>query len=183
MLQSIRDGLESHKWLMYIVLGALAIIFAAWGAYGIVNLSFGPGSYAAKAGGEEIRAQDARTAWQRQQSEWQQRFGGDIPAQEKTLLQDQMLESRVRNLLLTQRAHDLGYRVSQDDLFKAIKGQPRFQVAGVYSPEAAKFALQQLGISLDEFESQMRSSLQRGQLEDAIAVSNFVTPSEVQRMR
>ena len=37
MLQSIRDGLQSHKWLMYIVLGALALIFAAWGAYGIVG--------------------------------------------------------------------------------------------------------------------------------------------------
>ena len=183
MLQSIRDSLESHKWLTYTVLGALAVIFAAWGAYGIVNLSFGAANYAAKAGGDEISVQDARSAWQRQQSQWQQRFGGDIPAQEKTLLQDQMLEAMVRNLLLTQRAHDLGYRVSQDDLFRAIKGQPRFQVAGVYSPEAAKFALQQLGISLTEFESQMRSSLQRSQLEDAIAVSNFVTLPEAQRMR
>ena len=183
MLQSIRDSLESHKWLTYTVLGALAVIFAAWGAYGIVNLSFGAANYAAKAGGDEISVQDARSAWQRQQSQWQQRFGGDIPAQEKTLLQDQMLEAMVRNLLLTQRAHELGYRVSQDDLFKAIKGQPRFQVAGVYSPEAAKFALQQLGISLTEFESQMRSSLQRSQLEDAIAVSNFVTLPEAQRMR
>jgi len=183
MLQSIRDSLESHKWLTYVVLGVLAIIFAALGAYGIVNLSFGPGNYAAKAGGDEISIQEARNAWQRQQSQWQQRFGGDIPAQEKTLLQDQMLESMVRNLLLTQRAHDLGYRVSQGDLFKAIQAQPRFQVAGVYSPEAAKYALQQLGISLDEFESQMRSSLQRGQLEDGIAVSNFVTPREVERMR
>jgi peptidyl-prolyl cis-trans isomerase D len=183
MLQSIRDSLESHKWLTYTVLGALAVIFAAWGAYGIVNLSFGPGNYAAKADGEEISVQDAKSAWQRQQSQWQQRFGGDIPAQEKTLLQDQMLEAMVRNLLLTQRAHDLGYRVSQGDLINAIKGQPRFQVAGVYSAEAAKYALQQLGISLDEFESQMRSSLQRGQLEDSIARSNFVTPREVDRMR
>ena len=29
MLQNIRDGLQKHKWLMYIVLGSLALIFAA----------------------------------------------------------------------------------------------------------------------------------------------------------
>ncbi len=183
MLQSIRDVLESQKWLTYVVLGALAVIFAAWGAYGIVNLSFGAPDYAAKAGADEISVQEARDAWQRQQSQWQQRFGGDIPAQEKTILQDQMLESMVRDLLLSQRSHDLGYRVSEAQLHKAIQAIPRFQVGGQYSPEAAKSALQQLGISEDTFATQMRSSLQRDQLEDGIAVSDFVTPTELHRMR
>src|SRR6185437_5610214 len=38
-------------------------------------------------------------------------------------------------------------------------------------------------ISTDTFESQMRNSLQREQLEDAIAISDFVTTPELQRMR
>ena len=63
MLQSIRDGLQSHKWLMYIVLGALALIFAAWGAYGIVNFNTGGSSYAAEAGGQKVSIESARTAW------------------------------------------------------------------------------------------------------------------------
>ena len=183
MLQSIRDGLESHKWLMYVVLGALAIIFAAWGAYGIVNLSFGGAGYAAKADGDEIGVEEARSEWQRQQSQWQQRFGADIPAQQKALLQDQILEGMVRNVLVTQRSHDLGYRVSQESLHDAITNEPRFQVAGQYSPDAAKLVLQQMGISVDSFESRMRSALQRSQLERAVAVSDFVTPRELQRMR
>jgi peptidyl-prolyl cis-trans isomerase D len=183
MLQSIRDRLESQKWLTYVVLGALAVIFAAWGAYGVVNLSFGGATYAAKAGGEEISIQDARNAWQRQQAQWQQRFGGDIPAQEKSILQDQMLESMVRDLLMTQRAHDLGYRVSNNDLIRAIQEVPRFQIAGQYSPEAAKLVLSQMGISLPEFETEMRSSLQREQLENAIGESDFATAREVDRMR
>ena len=183
MLQRIRDSLESQKWLTYVVLGALAIIFAAWGAYGIVNLSFGGASYAAKADGQEVSIQDARNAWQRQQGEWQQRFGGDIPAQEKPILQDQMLEQMVRDLLLTDRSHDLGYRVSDADLIKAIHAQPRFQIEGQYSPEAARLALSQLGIPEQTFETEMRSSLLRDQLEGAIAVSDFVTAPEVERMR
>ena len=30
MLQRIRDGLGRHKWLQYTLLGALALVFAAW---------------------------------------------------------------------------------------------------------------------------------------------------------
>jgi len=181
MLQWIRDSLEKQKWLTYVVLGLLAVIFAAWGAYGIVNLDFSGASYAAKVDGKEISVQDAREQWQRQQGEWQQRFGGDIPPQEKTLLQDQLLESMARNLMMTNRAHDLGYRVSQQDLQRAIVNQPRFQIAGQYSPDAAKTALQQLGISLPAFETLLRTSLERGELEDSLVASDFVTPLELQR--
>src|SRR5215472_1655652 len=71
MLQSIRDGLGRHKWLQFTLLGALALVFAAWGAYGFVNLNVGATSYAAEAGGEKISLQQARNAWLRMQ----QRFG------------------------------------------------------------------------------------------------------------
>ena len=57
MLQNIRDGLHRHKWLGYIVLGALALLFAAWGAYGIVNLNIDNANYAAEAGGQKISIQ------------------------------------------------------------------------------------------------------------------------------
>ena len=183
MLQRIRDSLESQKWLTYVVLGLLAIIFAAWGAYGIVNLSVGGATYAAKAGGAEISVEEARTAWLRAQSQWQQRLGGEIPAQQKPLLQDQLLESMVRDRLLADRAHDLGYRVSTQKVTAAVQGEPRFQIAGQYSADAAKAALSQAGISPDAFELDMRRYLQRGELENAIAASDFLTPSELERVR
>ena len=72
MLQSIRDGLSRHKWLQYTLLGALALVFAAWGAYGIVNLNVDNANYAAEAGGQKISIQRARNAW----LQMQQRFGG-----------------------------------------------------------------------------------------------------------
>lgn len=183
MLQSIRDALEAQKWLTYVVLGALAVIFAAWGAYGIVNLSFGGAGYAAKAGGQEISIEEARNLWQREQTQWQQRFGADMPAQEKSILQDQLLESMVRNALVVDRSHDLGYRVSEQTLRSAIRNEPRFQIAGQYSPDAAKMMLAQAGLTVTAFEAQLRDSLQRGQLEDGIANSDFVTPRELERMR
>ena len=72
MLQSIRDGLQSQKWLMYIVLGLLALIFAAWGAYGLVNFNGAGSTYAAEAGGQKVSIESARTAWLNQQTQYQQ---------------------------------------------------------------------------------------------------------------
>ncbi len=180
MLQRIRDGLHRHKWLGYVVLGALALVFAAWGAYGIVNLNVGAANYAAEAGGEKISLQQARNAWTREESRLQQSFGGqDIPAALRDRFQDQVLEGLIRDALMTERTHDLGYRVTDADVQEAIRSEPAFQIEGKYSPEAAKAALAQAGLSVEQFEAELRSSLQRNQLENGIRVSEFMTPREL----
>ncbi len=180
MLQRIRDGLHRHKWLGYVVLGALALVFAAWGAYGIVNLNVGNTNYAAEAGGEKITFQQARNAWTREESRLQQSFGSsDIPAPLVQRFQDQVLEGLIRDALMTARTHDLGYRVTDADIQDAIRNEPAFQIEGKYSPEAAKAALAQAGLSVEQFETELRSSLQRTQLENGIRVSEFVTPREL----
>jgi peptidyl-prolyl cis-trans isomerase D len=183
MLQSIRDGLQSHKWLMYIVLGTLALIFAAWGAYGIVNLNVGGSTYAAEAGGQKVSIEAARSAWLNQQAQYQQRLGGEIPPAQKAFLQDRILESLIREALLTQRSRDLGYRVSEQTVQDAIRNEPAFQIEGKYSPEVAQERLANAGITVDAFEKELRSALQRSQLENGIALSDFQTPTEIQRAR
>jgi peptidyl-prolyl cis-trans isomerase D len=181
MLQRIRDGLQSRKWLMYIVLGALALVFAAWGAYGIVNLSVGGSNYAAEAGGEKVSIESARNAWMRQQTQYQQQLGGEIPAEQKLMLQDHLLEAMIREALLTERAHDMGYRVSQTDVLDAIKHEPAFQLDGQYNSAIAKDRLAQAGLTLSAFEAELRGALQRSQVQNGIAISDFQTPAEIQR--
>src|SRR5579859_6536481 len=183
MLQGIRDILQRHKWFMYIVLGSLALIFAAWGAVSIGNFNAGGTTYAAEAGGDKVSVEDARNAWIREQSEYQQRMGGEIPAAQKPVLQDHLLESMIRESLLSQRVHDLGYRVSDQDLVEAIRDIPAFQIEGKYNSEVAKERLAQAGVTLDRFEGEMRSSLQRAQLQSGIASSDFQTPVEIARDR
>jgi peptidyl-prolyl cis-trans isomerase D len=186
MLQRIGDALKgskSHRWLAYVVIVPLSLVFVAWGAYGIVNLSVGGSNYAAEANGTKITMEQARDAWLHQQSLWQQRLGGvDIPPELRTRLQDGVLEGLIRDALLTERTHDLGYRVSRDALREAVQGEPAFQVDGQYSPEAAKAALAQAGISLDTYEQQLRTEVQRMQLEGGIQASDFLTASERARL-
>src|SRR5215472_2862380 len=156
-----RDGSKHRKWITYLVVGVLLFVFAAWGAYGIVNLNFGGSNYAAEANGSKIPIEDARNVWLRQQTMWQQRLGSsEMPPELRARLQDQVLESLIRNALLTQRTHDLGYRVSHDQLREAVQQEQAFQVDGQYSPEAARAALAQAGISLETYEQQLRTEVQ-----------------------
>ena len=188
MLQRIGDALKgregsTRKWITYLIVGVLSFVFAAWGAYGIVNLNFGGSNYAAEANGSKIPIEDARNAWLRQQSMWQQRLGGsELPAPLRTRLQDQVLESLIRRALLTERSHDLGYRVSDAALREAVHSEPAFQLDGAYSAEVAKAALAQAGISVDAYQQQLRTDLQQLQLEGGIRASDFLTPAELTRL-
>jgi len=181
MLQKIRDSLQAQKWLAYLVLGALALVFAAWGAYGIVNLSVGGANYAAEAGNQKVTIEAARNAWMQQQARYQQQLGAEIPAPQKLALQDRLLESMIREALLTERAQDLGYRVSQREILDTIHSEPGFQIEGVYNAAVAKDRLAQAGLSVDAFKDELRGSLERSQIQNGIAVSDFVTPVEMQR--
>jgi peptidyl-prolyl cis-trans isomerase D len=183
MLQRIRDSLQSQKWLTYTVIGALILVFAAWGAYGIVDLSIGTGNYAAKANGEKITIQDAQNAWQRQQMTWQQRFGTDLPQDLKARMQDEVLESMVGDALLHKHATEMGYRVSDAQVHDQIRQVPQFQIDGKYSADAARFALQNVGLTEGEFEASIRRSLERQQIGEAIQNSNFLTPAETKRLQ
>lgn len=183
MLQRIRDGLQTQKWLAMVILGALALVFAAWGAYGIVDLGVGSGNYAAKVDGEKVSVKEAQEAWQQQQMQWQQRMGGDLPEELKGRLQDQLLEDMVRDALIGKRSHDLGYRVSDQQIHDQVRRIPAFQIDGKYSPEQARYALDRAGMSAEVFEASMRRDMQRGQIENGLRISDFVTPTELKRVQ
>ena len=183
MLQKITDTIETHKWLWYSILGALALVFAAWGAYGIVNLNFSTSSYAAEAGGQTISLDQAHNAWMRQQGQLQQQYGGNIPAAVQKSAQDQVLETLISDALVSEHTQKMGYRVSDPELLAAVRSFPAFQVGGQYSADVAKEVLAENRLSLDTFQDEMRSDLRRQQLLDGIVSSEFVTPAESARAR
>ena len=181
MLQKLTDSLATHKWFWYTILGALALVFAAWGAYGIVNLNFGSSSYAATANGATISLQQAQNAWLRAQQQLEKAYGGNLPSALRKHLQNEVLEELIRDTLIAARTEQLGYRVTEADLIQAIRAEPAFQVAGHYSAQAATDVLAESGLSLAHFERELKSQLRRNQLIEGIRASDFLTPVEVQR--
>jgi peptidyl-prolyl cis-trans isomerase D len=182
MLQKITDTIETHKWLWYSILGALALVFAAWGAYGFVfSGGFTASSYAAEADGQTISLDAAQRAWRQEQAQLQQQYGGNIPPSVLKSEQDQVLEGLISDALIAAHTEKLGYRVSEPELIAAIQSFPAFQVAGQYSPDEAKEVLTENGISLAAFQNDLRSDLRRRQLLGGIVSSEFVTPVEAAR--
>ena len=106
MLQKITDTIDTHKWLWYSILGALALVFAAWGAYGLVNLNVSTSSYAAEAGGQTISLDEAHNVWIRTQAQLQQQFGGNIPPAVQKTYQDQVLEGLISDALMSERTRE-----------------------------------------------------------------------------
>ncbi len=182
MLQKIGDSLKGKKSLAYVILIPLVLVFAVWGAAGIVNLDFFTGaSWAAKVDGTEIPVNRVSDAWREQQSQWQQRFGVEIPEKERTTLQDALLEQFVRETLIQERTKSLGYRVGSARVEEYIRNEPAFQLDGKYNEQLALARLAQIGVSADAFRAEIRGNLQNAELQRALQVSDFRTPLEVER--
>ena len=180
MLQKIRDHL--HGVIGYSILGAISLVFVAWGAYGIVDVGIGQSAFAAKVDGEKIPLETARQAWLDQQAQAARAFGGEIPEDRRAQLQQSVLEGLIRRAMIDNRVHELGYRVTDQQLKDAIQEEPAFQVDGKYSATVAKARLAQVGLTVAGFEADLRSSLTRQQLQRAIGISGFVTPKEFTRI-
>ena len=181
MLQNIGDLLKGQRWLAILVLGLLILVFALWGTYGIVDLTFGAPKYGLKVNGEEVPTATLQQAWQERQSQYQQQTKSDIPAAVRTQLQNQLLDQYTRQTLMHQRATERGFRVTDESLIKAYESEQAFQVDGKFSDVAAKGMLAQVGLTPAAYENNLRSSLQITQLEHSLELGDFLTDSEVKK--
>ena len=181
MLQNIGDTLKGQRWLAILLLGLLILVFALWGAYGIVDLSFGTPSYALKVNGEEVPANLVQNAWQEQQSKYQQQLKTEIPPAMRTRLQEQLLDQYARETLVRQRATERGFRVDDRAVASAYERESAFQVGGKFDAMAAKGMLAQIGMTPVSYEKQLRNSLQVGQLEQSLQIGDFMTETEIAR--
>src|SRR4051812_20046327 len=95
MLQRIRDGLHGRKWLAWVALAPIAIIFTFWGGSNSFDFNGVSKRDAATVDGEEIPAEEATRAWSNEQARWSQLKGSEIPVGERARIQDDILEQLV----------------------------------------------------------------------------------------
>jgi len=182
MLQTLGDSLKNKKYLAWLVLVPLVLVFAIWGATGAVSLDFmGAQSYAAKVNGNRIDSARANQLWQRELSDWQQETGGDLTDDVRQLLQDQLLERLVIGELISSRSNELGYRVPARVVVETVQAEPAFQVDGRYSETLALARLAQVGATPESYLTDVRRDLQNRELQRTIFLSEFATPIEVGR--
>jgi len=180
--QSTDGGGHTHRWIWYGIIGALILVFAAWGPYTVVDLSFGQNDYAARVNGEEIPAAEMNDLWQRQLPQLMQAYGGDLDAAQRADLQQELLDIAVRELATTQHGRDLGFRISNEQAARAFRNEEAFQIDGQFSVLEARARLAQAGISEQAYLDDLRKRLLSNQLLGVIGVSDFLTPAESKRL-
>jgi peptidyl-prolyl cis-trans isomerase D len=181
MLQNLGDILKGRRWLALLVLVPLAVIFAVWGAAGLTTFFQTQASYGLKVNGEEVPVAKLQEAWQQRQSQYQQQLHAELPPDLRARLQAQLIDQYVRESLLRQRAQKAGFRASDSAVEQAYVGETAFQVNGKFDPMAARGMLAQIGLTPEAYESQLRNSLQVGQLEQSVELGDFLTQPEMQR--
>src|SRR5262245_32474341 len=97
MLQRIRDRLGRHKWLSWLALLPIALIFGFWGGSNKLDFNGVGKQDAAEVDGEKIPATEATKAWSSIQARWSQQVGTEIPEERRKQMQDDILDSLVRN--------------------------------------------------------------------------------------
>lgn len=189
MLQNLGDKLKGmsgssgkSRWVGYLILGALIVVFAMWGPYAVVDLSMGQGDYAAKVGGEKISAAEINERWQQRLPQLLQASGGQLSEERRVQAQNELLDGAVTALAATQHARKLGLRVSDAKVEQAFRETPAFQIDGKFNANAARGMLAQAGLSVQAYEADLRNSLLTEQLQRAIAGTDFLTPAESKRL-
>jgi peptidyl-prolyl cis-trans isomerase D len=177
MLQSIHDKLKG--WLAGVVLGAIGLVFVFWG----INWTMSAPNYAAKVNGTEISSSEVREAYQRQLAQFERQTNGAIDDVTRNQIKRHVLDEYVNSEAVVSRADDLGYRVSDDELMKAMSQVPQFQVDGKFDKVHAIAVLRAQGRSIAEIENLFRRDVKLRQLDTALNISSFVTASELKQLR
>src|ERR1700736_496490 len=177
MLQSIHDKLKG--WLAGVVLGAIGLVFVFWG----INWTMSAPNYAAKVDGSEISSSEVRQSYQQQLAQFERQSNGAIDDLQRNQIKRHVLDEYVNSEAVVTRADDLGYRVSDAELLKAMAQVPAFQVDGKFDQAHAVAVLKAQGRSIAEIENLFRRDVKLRQLDTALNISSFATASELKQLR
>jgi peptidyl-prolyl cis-trans isomerase D len=177
MLQTIHDKLKG--WLAGVVLGAIGLVFVFWG----INWTMTAPNFAAKVNGSEVSVNDVRQSYQQQLAQMERQSNGTLSEAQRAEIKQRVLNEYVNSEALITRADELGYRVSDEELLASMSKVPLFQVDGKFDKAHAVAVLRSQGRSPLEIEGLFRRDAKLQQLDAALNLSSFATPTELQRIR
>jgi peptidyl-prolyl cis-trans isomerase D len=177
MLQSLHDKLNG--WLGQALMGAIALVFVFWG----INWTLSAPTYAAKVNGVEISSNEVRQSYQQQLAQIERQTNAPLDENMRNDIKRRVLDDYVSSEALVTRADDLGYRVSDEELLAAMSTVPAFQVDGKFDQAHALAVLNAQGRSVSEIEGMFRRDVKLRQLDTALSVSSFATPTEMKMIQ
>ncbi|MEM6639642.1 MAG: SurA N-terminal domain-containing protein [Pseudomonadota bacterium] len=172
MLQTIRDNSKGT-----LVLGLMFLLFLSFAIWGI-DFQFGSQAAPVTVDGETVPLNRIDRAYRQQLQQYQQFYPNGIPPLQLEELKRSVLRATAQEEALYQRAYDLGFRVSDQQLANWIQAQPSFQLGGAFSNDQFALAARDQGMTPIQFEEYIRRALVPEKLRTALVSSAFVTPTE-----
>lgn len=173
MLKLIRDNAKGVvAWIIVII---IIIPFALWG----VNEYFEGGGdvVVAKIGERDVSLSEYQNLYQREVMARRQALGRFDP--DDAGVRRDVIERLVNTEVVTQAAHDAGFRVADARLGQRIHAMREFQSDGRFDPALYERLLQASGMSKGQFEEGMRNDLLMEQLIRGVADTAFLTERDI----
>ncbi|SDL74091.1 peptidyl-prolyl cis-trans isomerase D [Franzmannia pantelleriensis] len=175
MLQSIRD--RSKSWGAKIIIGAVVVTMALFGVDSLVTLFTGSPDDVAEVNGQTITRQQVEMNVQRAIR------SGQVPPEQERALRNQVLDELITDALLDSYAEDGGLFLSEGQLDQLIVTLPEFQDQnGRFDADLFRNRLASAGYSPTSFREELKADMQRQQLQQGLAFSDFTLESERERL-
>lgn len=180
MLQTFRDKMSGP--IVWGIIGFLVLLFAVWGIGVQSFVGGGSDPTIAQVGGVKITQSQYRNAYNRAYQQLVQMMGSDFSPDKVDLpkFRQGVLDDMLRNTLLDQYAKRAGYRTSDRAVYSYLTTIPAFQDDGHFSATTYQQALARNGMSPDQFENQVRSSLRVEQLRNTVLGTALIVPKQAQ---
>ncbi|MDG4866500.1 SurA N-terminal domain-containing protein [Guyparkeria sp. 1SP6A2] len=180
MLMDIREKIRG--WLAYVIVGLISIPFALWGVG--EYLGGGKDQVVAEVDGESITARELDQAFSERRRQLIARSDQQVTAEmiEAMGLKRQVLEQMINERLLVGFIREQGYVVPDGLVAATVRGIPAFQTDGRFDRQAYERRLSQQGMSVEQFENDVRRDLLFNTLDNALIGSAFVTEPEVRQL-
>ncbi|WP_440053562.1 SurA N-terminal domain-containing protein [Pseudoalteromonas sp. T1lg65] len=182
MLEKIREGSQGPA--AKIVLGLVILSFALAGIGGYLGQT--TEQAVAEVNGVKISQVEFSRAYSNERARLEQQFGeyfAQIAADPNYMAQmrNSVVDGLVQQELQSQLAKELGLRVSDEQVMKAIVEMPYFQIAGQFSNDRYLQVIRQMNFQADTFREFLRDEMTRSQLVSSVAGSEFVLNNELER--
>ncbi len=174
MLEAIRQRFTG--WIAILVISLIALTLVI--SFGNMDQTPLEDDVVITVNDTEITLFEYREEYSNKLAELQQVFGDEVPEILDQTIKESATEDLILRALLLDYMSKNGYRVSPEYVVELITNNPGLQVGGIFDRQNYEAILASQGVSVEQFESDLRLQLQINQLRRGFIDSSFITPNE-----
>lgn len=174
MLQTIRDKFTG--WIAIVFIGLLSMTLVI--SFGNMDQTPLQDDVVITVNGEEITLFEFQEEFSNKLVEFQDVLGDEVPEVLEQTIKESAAEDLIIRRLLLDYLSNSGYRVSPEYVAELIRTNETFLLGGVFDIENYKAILASQGVTIEQFENDLRLQLEINQLRRGLIETAFITNTE-----